>query len=654
MSYIFISYKTDDRAYVSRLAAELRKNGYEVWMDASSLAGSDDWEDEIKSALEQAYAMILVMTSASEKSKWVKREKNHAEGKHCPIIPLWREGDIWFGLNNIQVVDARRATLEDPAPPALYTTLLRYAPHTLDDDLSRRLNSNDATQHRRLLTQLGELAANSYSPQGAAAYEWLQLLAKSSEPALAKRAQLELDDLPSRDSHDPVANNHWKRRIVILMSVVAVTAILIATGLLIGRNDAPSTITPTIDTATSLAVVADNKTATISAGVKATTDGLTQIALAATPNVTLAPSTTPSKPATATAFNANDLAAATRAWRVTQTANRIASYTKTSTLTATVTLTPTDTPNYDKTVAAVVAITDTADALKTIAAYTKTFTPTFTLTFTPTLTLTPTLAPGEERTDKQGIVQVWVPLGCFQMGSDSTKDPSTQGDELPQHEVCLTKGYWLDKFEVTNAAFLKFVEAGGYSNPDYWSKDGLDWLQGQSSKSPANYFGFGDAQQPRVGVSWYEAEAYAKWRSGRLPTEAQWEYAAHSPQSFIYPWGNRYEPGRANINESSIGGKASQKTASVGSYEGDKSWVNAYDLSGNVREWAADWYDSGYYSQKIKDDPIASNNSAKLVIRGGSWNRFNLAARTAYRGYSIATYSANDTGFRIVSDAVQP
>lgn len=236
------------------------------------------------------------------------------------------------------------------------------------------------------------------------------------------------------------------------------------------------------------------------------------------------------------------------------------------------------------------------------------------------------------------------------MGSDRDKDPDAQDDETPQREVCLTRGYWLDRFEVTNAAYQRFIDDGGYTKREYWSTEGWRWREANNITAPKDYPAHSSApDQPRVGVSWYEAEAYARWRGGRLPTEAEWEYAARGPQSRIYPWGAGYEGGRANIDEREVGGKYLERTASVGSYPAGASWVNAHDMAGNVWEWCADWYAGDYYASGPRDDPAGPAGGGYRVLRGGSWAYDQDYARAASRDGYLPDARYNDLGFRVVA-----
>jgi formylglycine-generating enzyme required for sulfatase activity len=193
------------------------------------------------------------------------------------------------------------------------------------------------------------------------------------------------------------------------------------------------------------------------------------------------------------------------------------------------------------------------------AATTSTATPTTTTTTTTvpattttnpatTTTADPNLVAGSERVDDHGLVQVWVPAGTFQMGTSDVEGldpPSWATQELrseqPQHQVTLTAGYWIDEYEVTNAAWDAFVADGGYATQALRSDEGWAWLSRRQDPGPVEC-ATPDADHPRACITWYEAEAFAAWRGGRLPTEAQWEYAARGPQSVIYPWGDAWDP----------------------------------------------------------------------------------------------------------------
>ncbi len=274
---------------------------------------------------------------------------------------------------------------------------------------------------------------------------------------------------------------------------------------------------------------------------------------------------------------------------------------------------------------------------------------------TPAVTPEP-LQAGDTRTDTQGVEQVWVPAGCFQMGTSSDQAKAVRDahppafiiaelpSEQPQHQVCLTEGYWIDRTEVTNADFQKFVADDGYSNQDVWSKEGWAWLQTQNvSQLPVQCIDDAADDQPRVCVTWYEAEAYATWRGGHLPTEAQWEYAARGPESPIYPWGNEWDDAKANVVDS-------DGLVSVGSYLDGASWVGALDMSGNAMEWVQDWLHTKYYRNSPQDDPTGPESGSKKVEKGGWWGSNPFVARAAYRHYEDPpTYQDHHIGFRIVS-----
>ena len=166
---------------------------------------------------------------------------------------------------------------------------------------------------------------------------------------------------------------------------------------------------------------------------------------------------------------------------------------------------------------------------------------------------------------------VYVPAGAYAWGV---------------HKKSLSV-FWIDQYEVTNERFKKFMDAGGYTNATYWSQTGWKWLQSTGFTQPL-YWGDGRynaPQQPVVGVSWYEADAYARWAGKRLPTTVEWQAAAQGTDNRIWPWGNEWDPTRANAGEGSRGAPVT-----VGSYPSGASPFGALDMAGNVWEYTADWY----------------------------------------------------------------
>lgn len=273
----------------------------------------------------------------------------------------------------------------------------------------------------------------------------------------------------------------------------------------------------------------------------------------------------------------------------------------------------------------------------------------------PTLepTSTSMAIPGQIRIDPKGIEQIWVPAGSFLMGTD---DASIQKltdlnppslvlgefpNEQPQHQVRITAGYWIDKYEVTNKAFQAFVADGGYKNKDLWSESGLEWLSNQHIDQLPRYCLGNMPDNPVACVTWYEAEAYSTWRGGRLPTEAEWEYAARGPQSSVYPWGNEFDSSRCNLIDS-------KGLKPVGSYPTGASWIGALDMAGNVMEWVHDWF--GSYSTGPIENPTGPSTGTVKVEKGGWWGGTLFVSRSAYRHFEDPPeYGDFHIGFRVVS-----
>ncbi|MBL8131289.1 MAG: SUMF1/EgtB/PvdO family nonheme iron enzyme [Anaerolineae bacterium] len=262
---------------------------------------------------------------------------------------------------------------------------------------------------------------------------------------------------------------------------------------------------------------------------------------------------------------------------------------------------------------------------------------------------------GAVRVDAYGIAQVYVPAGCFMMGisleqaqSAAAQNPprwvaAALPSEQPQHEVCLSVGFWLDQYEVTNAAFQAFVDAGGYTTPELWSTQGQRWLERAAVDTlPVACEGDDVPDAPRACVTWYEAEAYAIWRGGLLPTEAQWEWAARGPEGRIYPWGDEWDPARANVVDSA-------GVVPVGSTPDGESWVGAQDMAGNVMEWARNWWTPNYRGAE-RDDPQGPETGRIKPERGGWWGSNPTVARTTYRHYEDPpSYQDHHIGLRAMT-----
>ncbi len=185
---------------------------------------------------------------------------------------------------------------------------------------------------------------------------------------------------------------------------------------------------------------------------------------------------------------------------------------------------------------------------------------------------------------------VLIPEGSFLMGTDP-EDIFAKEHEKPQREVWLS-AYWIDIFPVTNERYRLFIEAGGYREERWWTAEGWQWRVQNQIAHPLAWKDrdWNSARQPAAGVSWYEADAYARWAGKRLPTEAEWEKAARGTDGRIYPWGNDV-PSRELVNFYNLVGR----TTEVDKYPLGRSPYGCYDMSGNVNNWCQDWYWEEWY-----------------------------------------------------------
>jgi formylglycine-generating enzyme required for sulfatase activity len=202
------------------------------------------------------------------------------------------------------------------------------------------------------------------------------------------------------------------------------------------------------------------------------------------------------------------------------------------------------------------------------------------------------------------------------------KGPFLYGDEKIRETI--DHDYWIDQYPVTNEKYHAFIEADGYENQRYWSPEGWQWKTKHNITGPEywNDERWNKGDHPVVGVSYYEAEAYAKWAGKRLPTEQEWEKAARGEDGRQYPWGAEFDKARCNSGESGIG-----HTTPVNQYPNGVSPYGCYDMAGNVWEWCSSWYE---------------RSQSQRVLRGGSWLNELEALR-------VSTRNGDDAGSRSTS-----
>lgn len=233
----------------------------------------------------------------------------------------------------------------------------------------------------------------------------------------------------------------------------------------------------------------------------------------------------------------------------------------------------------------------------------------------------PTVASSQTAGSEIGEM-VSIKAGTFKMGDDKG-DP----DERPAHEVTIAD-FQMDRFEVTNALFDAFVKATGYQTENEKQDKPQTW---RSLFTPDT------VNNPVALVTWNDALEFCEWAGKRLPTEAEWEYAARGTDGRVYPWGNDYDSSKFNGKASGIRG-----TVHVGSYPAGASPFGMDDMAGNVWEWTGDWYQaypggagSPFFGEKFR------------VTRGGGWFDEQKQVRTFNRSSADPNTAANDDlGFR--------
>jgi formylglycine-generating enzyme required for sulfatase activity len=282
---------------------------------------------------------------------------------------------------------------------------------------------------------------------------------------------------------------------------------------------------------------------------------------------------------------------------------------------------------------------------------------------------------------------VRIPRGEFLMGSpEDDKVPWANNDnEKPQHEVEITRPFYLGKYEVTRGQFRRFVADAEYQTEA--EKDGLgggfrdqsgapkgprfDPKTGERSGGETTDYswrktGFAQTDEhPVVNVTWNDAVAFCRWlarksgKSVRLPSEAEWEYACRAGTTTLYYNGDDAETlaevgnvadgtARKRFSAWSWAIKAEDGyvfTAPVGQFKPNR--FGLFDMHGNVREWCQDWYDADYYASRPKRDPQGPNNGLARVLRGGAWDNPRRGIRAAARGANAPANRSDSLGFRV-------
>jgi iron(II)-dependent oxidoreductase len=277
-------------------------------------------------------------------------------------------------------------------------------------------------------------------------------------------------------------------------------------------------------------------------------------------------------------------------------------------------------------------------------------------TYTPTQRIE--LPAGEPRSD-----MVFVAGGPFEMGAGA--GAFAYDNERPSH-ICDVGAFWIDTLPVTNAQMSEFIADGGYERREWWSEDGWRWRQSERQTLPLYWERDGDdlyvrnfgevvpvdPHRPVCHVSWYEADAYARYAGKRLPTEPEWEKAASwdadRSEKRLYAWGNeRPEAKHANVDQLAFG------TAPAGAYPDGASANGAQQMIGDVWEWTASGFDAyeGFeafpypeYSEPFFGGPFR-------VLKGGAWATQPEAATCTFRNWDHRERRQIFAGFRCAQDA---
>ncbi|MAT96127.1 MAG: hypothetical protein CL608_03205 [Anaerolineaceae bacterium] len=244
----------------------------------------------------------------------------------------------------------------------------------------------------------------------------------------------------------------------------------------------------------------------------------------------------------------------------------------------------------------------------------------------PTATLDPSPTPEPTQIPvPEGMVL--IPGGSFLMGSE-TGEPN----ERPEHPVTLDP-YFIDLFEVSNEEYQACVAEGGCTQANL--RNSFRRAGYRDDPTFANY--------PVMGVTWNQANAYCTWAGQRLPTEAEWEFAASGPDNFTWPWGNAFD--------ATLSAASSLDTEPVDEFPEGASPFNVYNMAGNVNEWVLDRFDGNFYANSPENNPVNLDSGSSQIYRGGSFDNTNGAFFTTSRRFVVGANTFDvDIGFRCAQD----
>jgi formylglycine-generating enzyme required for sulfatase activity len=232
----------------------------------------------------------------------------------------------------------------------------------------------------------------------------------------------------------------------------------------------------------------------------------------------------------------------------------------------------------------------------------------------------------------------------------------------PIHEVEVDR-YYIDIHEVTNAAYIDFLQAIG---PDALclGQPCINTNESHLTLQNGVYFVYGYLEsRPVAGVTWFGASAYCEWREARLPTEAEWEKAAswNDAESIAhrYPWGDTFDGRLVNFCDAACTAEQANpyyfdgygETSPVAYFENGRSSYGLFDMAGNVWEWVSDWYDPNYYANSPGLNPAGPETGMAKVVRGGSWYDTGNFTASAIRFPSPPENSDSTIGFRCAAEA---